>query len=116
MLDQQMMDKAEWDQIERAVEAEVRAACDRALAQPEPDRSLATWHVFFDGDNLQLIGGAQADGFAFKPIRCHVPSRCAAQSADAEAHWKRNPRESALVDLAKMSAEGGVHGARRTCG
>src|SRR5512143_3979522 len=39
LCNQNLIDEVEWEQIERSVEDEVRAACERALAQPEPDRT-----------------------------------------------------------------------------
>jgi 2-oxoisovalerate dehydrogenase E1 component len=117
MLDQRMIDKAEWDQLERLVGDEVRAACDRALAQPEPDRSTATRHVFFDGDNLQHIGGAQADGFTFR-AGSNVPrpnepgvrlNLLDAVKRTLEVELNENPR--LLIFGEDVGVKGGVHGA-----
>jgi 2-oxoisovalerate dehydrogenase E1 component len=117
MLDQKLIDKAGWDQLERSVLAEVRASCDRALAQPEPDRSTATRHVFFDVSNLQQIGGAQADGFTFK-VGSSVPqpidpgvrlNLLDAVKRTLEVELNENPR---LVIFGEdVGVKGGVHGA-----
>ncbi len=112
-----MIDANAWAAIERSVEAEVRAACDRALAQPEPDRSSATRHVFFDGNNLQQIGGAAADGFTFKagssaphPIEPGVRLNLIdAVKRTLEVELHANPR--LLIFGEDVGVKGGVHGA-----
>jgi 2-oxoisovalerate dehydrogenase E1 component len=117
MLDQNLIDEAEWDELDRSVTAEVRAACDRALAQPEPDRSTATCHVFFDGSNLQQIGGAQADGFTFK-AGSSVPQSTEpgvrlnlldAVKRTLEVELNENP--CLLIFGEDVGVKGGVHGA-----
>ena len=117
LCDQNLITVAEWEQIEQEVETEVRTACDRALAQPEPDRSAATRHVFFDGSNLQQIGGAQADGFTFKagstvPYPTEPGARlnlldAVKRTLEVELH--ENPR--LLIFGEDVGAKGGVHGA-----
>ena len=117
MLDQRLIDQAEWDQLERSVAAEVRAACDQAQAQPEPDRSTATRHVFFDGNNWQLIGGAQAAGFTFQ-AGSNVPhptepgvrlNLLDAVKRTLEVELEANPR--LLIFGEDVGLKGGVHGA-----
>ncbi len=117
MLDQHMLAEAAWEQIERSVEDEVRAACDRALAQPEPDRATATRHVFFDGSNLQQIGGAQADGVTFK-AGTSVPQATEpgvrlnlldAVKRTLDVELNENPR--LLIFGEDVGVKGGVHGA-----
>lgn len=117
LCDQNLITVAEWEQIEQEVETEVRTACDRALAQPEPDRSAATRHVFFDGSNLQQIGGAHADGFTFKagstvPYPTEPGARlnlldAVKRTLEVELH--ENPR--LLIFGEDVGAKGGVHGA-----
>ena len=117
LCDQNLITVAEWEQIEQAVETEVRTACDRALAQPEPDRSAATRHVIFDGSNLQQIGGAQADGFTFKAgstvpyptepgVRLNLLD-AVKRTLEVELH--ENPR--LLIFGEDVGVKGGVHGA-----
>jgi len=117
LCDQNLIAEAECEQIERSVEAEVRAACDRALAQPEPDQSSATRHVFFDGGNLQHIGGAQADGGTFK-TGSNVPhptepgvrlNLLDAVKRTLEVELNENPR--LLIFGEDVGVKGGVHGA-----
>ncbi len=52
LLANSIMTEDEWTQLEEQVNIEVRDACDEALAQPEPDPSTATKHVFYEGDAL----------------------------------------------------------------
>jgi 2-oxoisovalerate dehydrogenase E1 component len=117
MLDQDLIDKARWDQLERSVLADVRAACDRATAQPEPDRTAAARHVFFDGGNLQHIGGAQAEGVTFKSgsniphpsepgVRLNLLD---AVKRTLEVELNENPR--LLIFGEDVGMKGGVHGA-----
>lgn len=117
LCDQNLIAETEWEQLERSVAAEVRAACECALAQPEPDRSSATRHVFFDGGNLQQIGGAQADGFTFKP-GSNVPhptepgvrlNLLDAVKRTLEVELNENPR--LLIFGEDVGVKGGVHGA-----
>jgi 2-oxoisovalerate dehydrogenase E1 component len=112
-----IMTETDWAQIEQSVEEDVRAACDRALAQPDPDPSSATAHVFFDGHNLQKIGGASADGFKFKegsyvpqPIEPGVRlNMIDAIKRTLEVELIANPR--LLIFGEDVGVKGGVHGA-----
>lgn len=52
-----ILSAAGWKALVETVEGDVRAACDAALAEPEPDPSSVAHFVFFDGNNLQQVGG-----------------------------------------------------------
>ncbi len=117
MLSSHFITETDWARIERAVEDDVRAACDRALAQPEPDPLTATTHVFFDGTNLQKIGGAAADGFKFK-AGTHTPhpidpgvrlNLLDAVKRTLEVELIANPR--LMIFGEDVGVKGGVHGA-----
>ncbi|GIV50372.1 MAG: transketolase [Candidatus Kapaibacterium sp.] len=47
----------QWKELAEDVQTHVRAACEAALAQAEPDPSTATRYVFFDGQTIQQVGG-----------------------------------------------------------
>jgi 2-oxoisovalerate dehydrogenase E1 component len=117
MLSSSFITETDWAKMEGSVEADVRAACDRALAQPDPDPSTATLQVFFDGSNLQKIGGAAADGFQFKggthqphPIEPGVRlNMLDAIKRTLEVELTANPR--LLIFGEDVGVKGGVHGA-----
>ncbi|MCX7936464.1 MAG: thiamine pyrophosphate-dependent enzyme [Chlorobi bacterium] len=47
----------QWKELVESVSQEVRTACETALAEPEPEPSSVTQFVFYDGKNLQKVGG-----------------------------------------------------------
>ncbi len=92
----------EWTQLEQQVDREVRAACDRALAQPEPDPATATRHVFYEG----------ASPAASRPqptepgVRLNLID---AVKRTLEVELQANPR--LLIFGEDVGVKGGVHGA-----
>ncbi len=111
-----------WAALEREVEAEVIAARDAALAQPEPDPAAARRYVFFEEDRPQIVGGLRPEGGKPAPS---VPSpgtqgtegtRGGARlnlidaiKRTLEAELRANPR--VLIFGEDVGVKGGVHGA-----
>lgn len=63
-----LLTEAQWEDLEKQAETDVRAALDRALARPEPDASTILDHVFSETDAsgepiLQQAGGMAAEGW-----------------------------------------------------
>ena len=117
LLMREILNEAEWAELERSVEAEVRTACERVSALPDPNPATATTHRFFDGTNLQLIGGAAADGFTFKAgstvpqptepgVRLNLLD---AVKRTLEVELQVNPR--LVIYGEDVGVKGGVHGA-----
>ncbi len=97
-----IMTDDEWTQLEQQVEREVRAACDEVLAQPEPDPSTATRHVFYEGTTIT----------ASEPHPTEPGARLNLLDAvkrTLEAELIANPR--LLIFGEDVGVKGGVHGA-----
>lgn len=110
-----ILSAAEWKALVETVESEVRAACDASLAEPEPDPSSVTHFVFFDGNNLQQVGGQWATDppcrtFTTEPItdgpRINLIE---AVRRTLAVELERNRR--ILVFGEDVGVKGGVHGA-----
>ncbi|MFM8472906.1 MAG: transketolase C-terminal domain-containing protein [Candidatus Kapaibacterium sp.] len=108
------MTEEEWDALAAEVETKVRAACDRAVAQPEPSPDTVFDHVVFDGTHVQSVGGQFAEGL--RPASgTSVPE--VGQRVNLIESVKRtlrselsaNPR--LLVFGEDVGMKGGVHGA-----
>ena len=117
VLEQKLFGEAEWAALEQSVETEVAAARDRALAQAEPDPASTRRHVFFDGSNLQKIGGVSADGIEL-PKGSTTPqvadpatrlNLIDAVKRTLEAELIVNPR--LMIFGEDVGVKGGVHGA-----
>jgi 2-oxoisovalerate dehydrogenase E1 component len=102
VLSRSIMTDDEWTQLEQQVDREVRAACDKALAQPEPDPATATRHVFYEG----------ASPAASRPqptepgVRLNLID---AVKRTLEVELQVNPR--LLIFGEDVGVKGGVHGA-----
>jgi 2-oxoisovalerate dehydrogenase E1 component len=105
----------DWDELERAVDDEIRAGLDAAESAPQPDRETATHHVWFEG-LAQQVGGLLPEAAALPP----ADSQMAPESGprinllDAirralDAEMACNPR--VLVFGEDVGLKGGVHGA-----
>lgn len=57
LLKRGILSAEQWKDLVETVDREVRAACDAALGEPEPDPTTVAHHVFFDGHTLQRAGG-----------------------------------------------------------
>ncbi len=125
MIENTIISPDEWAALEREVEAEVIAARDAALAQPNPDPAAAHRYVFFEEDRPQIVGGLRPEGIKPVPSVPSVPSPGTQETEgtrggvrlnliDAvkrtlEAELKANPR--ALIFGEDVGVKGGVHGA-----
>lgn len=56
------MSEESWQALASDVDLEVRQACERALAQPEPDSATVTSFVWSDDDQPAQMGGLSAAG------------------------------------------------------
>lgn len=108
------MDEETWRTLEREVEAEVRAACERALAQAHPDESQVTRYVWSEKHAPAQIGGLLANGIevpAGNPVaEVRDPRRVNMIEAirrTLDSELARNPR--CLVFGEDVGAKGGVH-------
>ncbi len=109
-----VMSEEEWDALVAKVDADVRAACDRAIAQPEPLPETVFEHVMFDGKRVQSAGGPYAEGVR-PDVGTSTPE--VGQRVNLIESVKRtlrseltaNPR--LLVFGEDVGVKGGVHGA-----
>mgnify|MGYP001627141429 CR=1 FL=1 len=108
------VDEAGWDALVADVEAEVRAACASALAQPEPDVSDTVTKVF-DNGVLPKHGGVRAAG-------AELPTASGAKNEEGprinlieavkrtlDTELRLHPR--IVVFGEDVGVKGGVHGA-----
>jgi 2-oxoisovalerate dehydrogenase E1 component len=102
LIGQNILDEAEWTQLEQSVEAEVRAACERVLAEPDPDPATATTHVFFEGAAIT----ASEPHYAEPGVRLNLLD---AVKRTLEVELLVNPR--LLIFGEDVGVKGGVHGA-----
>ena len=97
-----IMTDDEWTQLEHQVEREVRAACDEVLAQPEPDPTSATKHVFYEGTSITV-----SEPHPPEPgVRLNLLD---AVKRTLEAELIANPK--LLIFGEDVGVKGGVHGA-----
>lgn len=97
-----IMTDDEWAQLEQQVERQVRTACERVRAQPDPDPATATKHVFFEGAAIA----------ASRPHPTEPGARLNlidAVKRTLEAELSANPR--LLIFGEDVGVKGGVHGA-----
>jgi 2-oxoisovalerate dehydrogenase E1 component len=125
-----------WEEKEREIEREVRAALGAAMANPDPDPASAASHLFFDG-KPQIVGGLLPERISAgeHPERSGAPPSTSLRSAhdsprsEAERGSKDGPRLNfldavrrtleheltinprALVFGEDVGVKGGVHGA-----
>jgi 2-oxoisovalerate dehydrogenase E1 component len=98
-LTKNFISKQEWQALVTEVNAEVRAAADRALAQSVPDTSIATKHVF--SPNAQTIDSKKEEG-----VRMNLQD---AVRKTLEVELAHN--DKLLIFGEDVGAKGGVHGA-----
>jgi 2-oxoisovalerate dehydrogenase E1 component len=105
----------QWNELLERVESAVRAACDAACAEADPEPESVTQHVFFDGTNLQQVGGQWVAAppqhtFTTEP-RTDGPrvNLIEAVRRTLARELERNPR--VLVFGEDVGVKGGVHGA-----
>jgi 2-oxoisovalerate dehydrogenase E1 component len=98
LIDKYLSEK-EWTELERTVEAEVRAAAERALAQPAGDSSIITQHVFAPLSDVSE--GAKEPG-----VRMNLQDSV---RKVLEVELAANPK--LLIFGEDVGAKGGVHGA-----
>jgi len=102
LLTNAIMTEDDWTQLTQQVEREVRAACDEALAQPEPDPATATRHVFCEG-----VAPAASQPRPTEPgARLNLID---AVKRTLEVELQANPR--LLIFGEDVGVKGGVHGA-----
>ncbi len=106
--------KDEWEALVQEVEGEVRAACEAALAEPEPETAGVRKYALYDGETVQTVGGPLAEGL-------HPETGGTAEEQGArinliesvkrtlDSEMSRNPR--ILVFGEDVGLKGGVHGA-----
>jgi 2-oxoisovalerate dehydrogenase E1 component len=108
------MSADEWAALERSVEAELEAALDRALKQPEGDPATARRYAFFDG-HVPVQGGLRASGYTPREgNRVPLSDGARLNLIDAvrrtlDSELAANPR--LLVFGEDVGVKGGVHGA-----
>jgi 2-oxoisovalerate dehydrogenase E1 component len=115
LVDNDVLSADEWTALEAEVEADVIAARDAALAQPEPDD--ARRYVFFEADRPQQVGGLRPEhailrGGSTTPHIAEPGLRLNLLDAvkrTLEAELVANPR--VLVFGEDVGLKGGVHGA-----
>ena len=98
-LTKNFISKQEWQALVTEVNAEVRAAADRALAQSVPDTTIATKHVF--SPNEHTIDSKKEEG-----VRMNLQD---AVRKTLEVELAHNPK--LLIFGEDVGAKGGVHGA-----
>ena len=91
----------DWDILEKDVEAEVRAAAQSALQNPDPEPASATQHLFSSNSYRHGDAVPQQDGPRINLIE--------AVKRTLEAEMQQNPR--VLVFGEDVGVKGGVHGA-----
>jgi 2-oxoisovalerate dehydrogenase E1 component len=108
----------EWAALEAEVVAEVAAARDRALAQPEGPPETARQHVFFEAARPQEVGGTRPEGagLAAAPALASPAEPTRLNMIDAIrrtliGEMELSPR--VLVFGEDVGLKGGVHGATR---
>jgi 2-oxoisovalerate dehydrogenase E1 component len=115
-----LLTRAEWEEVEQQVAADVDAALERALARLDPDPAIITRHRFAevkaDGTpDLQLRGGLWAAGHEFPPHRDEPRPEGArinlltAVRRTLEHELRTNPK--LLVFGEDVGPKGGVHAA-----
>ena len=111
-----LMDEAEWRALEEAAAAEVAAARDAALAQPQPDPAYVTDRVWSLGSPRPAVGGLAAEGIALAPTsdEPHPPDPRRLTMVEAirrtlDAELIANPR--LLLFGEDVGLKGGVHAA-----
>jgi 2-oxoisovalerate dehydrogenase E1 component len=110
-----VMSESEFAELEAAVERDVRAALEGALARPEPDPARITRYRFAEPGDIQQVGGLAASGYQF-PQSSEVP-RPEAQRTNMLTAIRRtleheleiNPR--VLIFGEDVGPKGGVHAA-----
>lgn len=106
----------EWADLERQVEADVRAAADRALAQPHPDVAQVTRFAFYEPGHPQQIGGLLPEGISL-PAGTDTPqpdpgariNMVEAIRRTLDVELALNPRLLAFGE--DVGEKGGVHAA-----
>lgn len=115
-----LMTEAEWSELDRKAERDVRHALEAALARPQPDRSTIHTHVFTETDEagapqLQQVGGLWVEGHAYpegsstpqpEPTRINLLT---AIRRTLDAELRTNPK--LVVFGEDIGPKGGVHGA-----
>ncbi len=106
--------KEEWAELVDEVEREVRAGCEAALAEAEPDTATVFEHRFYDGKNVQVVGGQFASGLPELPSTETPESGQRMNLIEAvkrtlESEMLQNPK--ILVFGEDVGVKGGVHGA-----
>jgi 2-oxoisovalerate dehydrogenase E1 component len=115
-----LLSRAEWDDLARSVEEDVRAAADAALSRPEPDPAGVRRYAFAetrpDGSpDLQAVGGLAPEGHRYPPstdVPKPEPTRINLLTAirrTLESELRSNPK--VLVFGEDVGPKGGVHGA-----
>jgi 2-oxoisovalerate dehydrogenase E1 component len=109
-----LMSAEEWDALKEEVEADVRAATERARNQPQPDPAEAARFTFAEADTPQQVGGLAAAGISLpsgtdqpnppEPRRINMLD-AVRQTLDVELGV--NPR--LLVFGEDVGEKGGVH-------
>ena len=109
-----IMSETEWDDLEKETTAKVLAACDAALAHPEPDTTTTRKYVFAEPGEPQQVGGCAFE----KNIPVQEESSAAPKTRvnmidsirrTLESELRANPR--LLIFGEDVGVKGGVHGA-----
>lgn len=109
-----LMSADEWDALKEEVEADVRAATERARSQPRPDTAEAARFTYSEVDNPQEVGGLAGEGITLpagsEKVNPPEPRRvnmldAIRQTLDVELSV--NPR--LLVFGEDVGEKGGVH-------
>lgn len=109
-----VMTSQEWEELSAEVEKKVRAACERALAQPEPVVETVFDHVVYNGRLVQNVGGQYAEGIrpdkgTSTPEVGQRVNLIEAVKRTLRSELHSNPR--VLVFGEDVGVKGGVHGA-----
>lgn len=114
LIEKQLLSANEWEELVAEVEKEVRAACDAAVAEAEPDTAGVTEHVFYNGSHAQRVGGLLAEGIispagTTQPEQGQRVNLIEAVKRTVESELRSNNR--LLVFGEDVGIKGGVHGA-----
>ncbi|MCB0216422.1 MAG: pyruvate dehydrogenase [Caldilineae bacterium] len=115
----ELLDEATWAGLETEAEAEVRAAAERAAAQPEGDPDTALRFLFSAStpEQPQALGGTRPEGVGLPLAFGRAPAPPTPERKNLvdtvrmtlEAEMRLSPR--LLVFGEDVGAKGGVHGA-----
>lgn len=110
------MSETEWAALEEVAAAEVVAARDAAMAQPQPDPHTVTSRIFSTGSPIPIHGGLAAEGIQM-PMGSDIPNppdprrltMVEAIRRTLDVELRANPR--CLIFGEDVGRKGGVHAA-----